>query len=188
MSGSEECAQIYALLCPIVGDVRYIGKAKNADKRLASHFRDARRRVTPVYSWINKLAKKHLKPVLIVLEDAENWEVAEKEWIADARINKCRLLNLADGGNQPKSNLEARRRAAKTMNAKRPHNVMIALRLFESGYASAKKHWGECSEAALLSKGRIDGFKELIAFVRTEGWLEEYDRRLGERFPSWRHA
>lgn len=188
MSESKSCAQIYALLCPIVGDVRYIGKAKNADKRLASHFRDARRRATPVYSWMNKLAKKHLKPILIVLEDAENWEAAEKEWIAEARINKCRLLNLADGGNQPKSNLEQLRRAAKTMNTKRPHNVMMALMIFQGNYASARKHFGENSEHALLAKGRIEGFKELIALVRSEGWLKEYDRRLGERFPSWRHA
>jgi hypothetical protein len=51
----SETAEIYGLLDPRDGKLRYIGKAVCAAKRLKSHLRDARKRDTPVYRWINEL-------------------------------------------------------------------------------------------------------------------------------------
>ncbi|CAJ0803088.1 hypothetical protein LMG18090_04388 [Ralstonia mannitolilytica] len=94
-------AEIYALRDPRDGAIRYIGKANNAVKRLASHLRDSRRRNTPVYCWIRKLAESGMVPRLEVLEQADDWAEAERRLIALSRARGDRLLNVADGGDEP---------------------------------------------------------------------------------------
>lgn len=99
---SDYTPEIYALIDPRTGEVRYIGKANNSAKRLASHCRDAKRRVTPVYVWIKELAEIGLKPdmkIVAVVTDG-NWQKAERQAIAEHSKNG-RLLNLAKGGNEP---------------------------------------------------------------------------------------
>lgn len=108
-------ASIYGLLNPETGELRYIGKADNPAKRLATHMRDARRRNTPVYCWIRSLATA---PVMLVLEsDCLDWEGAERRWIARAKVAGIRLLNLADGGDQPSCPEHVRRANAVALNA-----------------------------------------------------------------------
>lgn len=101
-------ADIYALRDPITKDIRYIGKANSASKRLASHIRDSSARDTPVYRWIRKLAKQGLIPVIDVLEVAEDWIEAERRLIAVSRAQGCRLLNVAAGGDEPYCSLAVR--------------------------------------------------------------------------------
>lgn len=89
------------------GKLRYIGKANNPTKRLASHMRDSRRRDTPLYRWI----RKNGVPEMRVLEcDCADWVEAERRIIAAARENGENLLNVADGGDQPKCDAETRSR------------------------------------------------------------------------------
>lgn len=90
-------ASIYALL-DAEGNVRYIGKANNPAKRLASHMRDSKRRNTPLYAWI----RKHGLPKMVVLiHNCDNWKDAEIKAISDARASGANLLNLARGGDEP---------------------------------------------------------------------------------------
>lgn len=102
---------IYALKCPVSGEVRYIGKANNPRKRLLSHMRDAKSRKTPVYSWLRSLPAP---PVMEVLEwvEPEGWAEAERRLIALHRLGG-RLLNLADGGDAPKPTKEQLGNAAR---------------------------------------------------------------------------
>lgn len=106
---------IYALREPDTGEIRYIGKATDAMARFKSHMRDARRRSTPVYVWINELAAAGKKPVMDVLRMVEpsQWEAAEREEIACRDRN--RLLNIAAGGNQPACPIDVRRKTQKTL-------------------------------------------------------------------------
>ena len=107
---------IYALVHPDTGELRYIGKADRPAVRLASHMRDARRRRTPVYDWIRSLGTR---PDMVVLEEScEDWQDAERRWIGKARAAGARILNLADGGDQPKCSAETAMANAKAMNAK----------------------------------------------------------------------
>lgn len=101
-------AIIYGLTCPDTGSIRYIGKANNLAKRLASHLRDARTRTTPVYCWITKLVSDGKRPGLVVLEDAQDWVEAERRLIAVSRARGDRLLNVADGGDEPFCSTEVR--------------------------------------------------------------------------------
>lgn len=108
--GKKVHAEIYGLY-DNHGNLRYIGKANCSQKRFKSHIRDARRRKTPVYCWINSMAEKGLMPQMKVLKitDEESWTIDEKTLIFEARLRGERLLNLADGGDQPKCPIEVRR-------------------------------------------------------------------------------
>jgi len=114
-------ASIYGLY-DVDGNLRYIGKANNPRKRLMSHMRDARRRRTPLYDWINK----HGIPEMRVLEsDCADWREAEKRLIAEARVNGARLLNVADGGDEPYCSPETRSANGRRMQS---HPAVIAQR------------------------------------------------------------
>lgn len=89
---------IYALCDNETGEVRYIGKANDPHKRLASHMRDSKRRKTPVYNWIRKNGTPDMK---IVAADCADWKSAEVIAIEVARSLGARLLNVATGGDEP---------------------------------------------------------------------------------------
>lgn len=99
-----ETVEIYGLFDPISGEPRYIGKANNAAKRLKGHYRECRRRNTPLYCWMRKLFSEGKAPVLKVLESwpEDDWKNREIAWIDAARTRYGRsILNAADGGDQP---------------------------------------------------------------------------------------
>lgn len=82
------------------GALRYIGKANDPKARLRGHMREATngRRRTPLYDWL----RKHGLPAMQILEaDCADWQASEKRLIAEARTRGDKLLNLADGGNEP---------------------------------------------------------------------------------------
>lgn len=110
---------IYALCDPETGAIRYIGKANDAQKRLSSHLRDARRRKTPVACWVGSLAAKGTAPQMKVLAECgpSEWPALERQLIAEAMARGERLLNLAEGGNEPFCPPETR--AANGRNAAR---------------------------------------------------------------------
>lgn len=95
--------EIYALLCPDTRQVRYIGKANNSVKRLKSHIRDSKTRDTPVYRWFRKLSAENKVPICIVLEVATdgNWQDVEKRLIKEYKNKGAKLLNVAEGGDEP---------------------------------------------------------------------------------------
>lgn len=99
---STKTAEIYALFDPRGGGIRYIGKAANAHKRLKGHLREMRRR-TPLYDWIAKLRSEGVTPWMAVIANAisPDWQSLEKELITQWREDGQRLLNLAEGGDQP---------------------------------------------------------------------------------------
>lgn len=110
---------IYGLIDPRDGSIRYVGKANDPGKRLKGHLRECRRRNTPVYAWIRKLVGLGMSPGLRVLEaDCEDWKEAERRIIAEMREGG-RLLNVADGGDEPHCPLEVRKANAKKLNAAR---------------------------------------------------------------------
>lgn len=94
-------AEIYGLFHPESGELRYIGKANNTQMRLKSHIRASKKRKTPVYCWFRSLAAIGLVPVAKVLIVAEDWKVEEKRLISEAKSRGERLLNVAEGGDEP---------------------------------------------------------------------------------------
>lgn len=99
------------------GNLRYIGKANSAQKRLASHMRDARRRTTPVYRWIQKNGAPEMR-VLHVCAADDDWRDIECNLIASARARGEKLLNVAMGGDEPFCSIQQRSLNARMLNAR----------------------------------------------------------------------
>lgn len=99
---------IYGLRHPETGELRYIGKANDAKKRMASHMRDAKRKRTPLYDWINTLSAPPVMDVMHECAPDQDWRYVERLAIAHGRKMGVRLLNLADGGDQPSQSPEQR--------------------------------------------------------------------------------
>ncbi|MBB3010642.1 GIY-YIG nuclease family protein [Cupriavidus alkaliphilus] len=152
---------IYVLTCPETGEIRYVGKANDPAARLKSHLRDARRRSTPVYCWIRSLAERGLAPKMSVLclVPADEWEVAERRTIAACRRQGCRLLNLAEGGDQP-SQTKAQRAGAGRRAAKAVHSDPLRKRIWE-----LKKGLGSFLKFA-KDEGRHDSYERIASKLR----------------------
>ena len=116
---------IYALCDPDSKEVRYIGKANNAGSRLQRHLSDMKRRNTPLYSWMRKLEGSGKSPILkvIIVCGDDDWKAHEREAIRMARGMGVRLLNLAEGGDEPLCPRETR-----TKNGKKNAGKMVASR------------------------------------------------------------
>ena len=101
-------AQIYALTDPRTEQVRYIGKAGNAEARLKQHLKE--RRGYPKDCWIKSLIGDGCSPGVFVIEEVleGDWVEAEIFWIAYFKSIGANLLNLAEGGNQPYCSKEVR--------------------------------------------------------------------------------
>lgn len=96
---------IYALLCPLSNQIRYIGKSKNPRMRLRHHLKEVRKqdwKVSPNYrqAWIHGLLSQGLKPTLLILEeiDETEWQSKEIYWISYYKKLGLPLVNSTDGG------------------------------------------------------------------------------------------
>jgi hypothetical protein len=97
-------SHIYALVHPISGEIRYVGKCVTSLKRrLHNHEYRARsgRDKTPKGEWIRQLHLRGLHPLTRPLEVTTElrWQDAERRWIAKLRAEGHPLLNLHAGGN-----------------------------------------------------------------------------------------
>lgn len=118
-------ASIYGLF-DNQGRLRYIGKADKPAERLKGHMRETRRR-SPLYDWL----RKHGLPEMRVLEaDCLDWREAERRLIAEARERGDKLLNLADGGDEPHCPREVRARNG-AANARAIHSDPKRRRIWE---------------------------------------------------------
>jgi hypothetical protein len=78
--------------------IRYVGKAKNPDKRLRQHLWPAKSKRDHLANWIRKLRAEGRKPVMNVIEWTGDWEQCEQRWITYFRSQGADLLNVAAGG------------------------------------------------------------------------------------------
>lgn len=189
---ADRLVDIYELIDPRDGSVRYIGKANDAAKRLMSHIRASRSRNTPVYAWFRKLEKLGLVPQIRVISrvtEAE-WMHEEKRIIFEARLTHPKILNVADGGNTPKCSLETRKANGRNMQI---HPRTIAQRringanLGNSPYRVIHNLLRFLGQNALYFKKRGDvdrceSAKELQDFIR--GFDHEKKIRFSAEFAA----
>lgn len=94
---------IYALKCPVTGEIRYIGKSSRPERRMRCHVNDAIRMVADHHNarWIRKLIAAGREPVLVELLKVPpdfDWDAIERFIIAAARSFGFRLTNSTAGG------------------------------------------------------------------------------------------
>lgn len=108
--------KIYGLTDPRTGDVRYIGKSDDPSHRLRSHLAD-KSRCHRVH-WLNSLRELGIRPGIVILEViADDWQEAERRWIAQYRADGFDLVNDTDGGdglNNPGDETRQKMRIAHT--------------------------------------------------------------------------
>lgn len=166
---------IYGLYDPETGDLIYVGKADDPDKRLMSHIRDSRRRNTPLYRWIRE---RGTPAISVIVRDSPDWRADERRIIKESRYIGYNLLNVADGGDHPKATPQSLAVAASTANAKRPKSVMRAYRLIEYMIRVAERASGHRPDL----RAKHDTFKGAVGRHRLNGTLSDLDKRLEEYF------
>lgn len=95
--------RIYGIVCPVSGQIRYIGKtAYPLDFRLRQHLTESiRRRGTYKERWIAKQLDEGLFPSIWELElvpEGVSWQVRERGWISRALELGLPLTNTTAGG------------------------------------------------------------------------------------------
>lgn len=94
---------IYTLEHPITGEIRYVGKTVNPQKRKADHNSKAVQLLNQRHlsRWILSLLNQGLKPKMIIIDSIQsnNWEWLEQYWISQFRVWGFNLCNHAIGGN-----------------------------------------------------------------------------------------
>ena len=92
---------IYGLYDPFTGELRYIGKTNNLNRRLWFHVRNAEKgQRTYKASWIRSLLKYGERPIIDVIKETTegNWQKDEQDCIAQSVEEGTRLTNLTKGG------------------------------------------------------------------------------------------
>jgi len=95
--------KIYTLEDPITNEIRYVGKtSRNTDKRLSEHISSLKaNHGTHKINWIKLLLKNNLKPLLKIIDLADNelhMEELEKYWIKQLKHWGFSLVNSCDYG------------------------------------------------------------------------------------------
>jgi len=151
---------IYGLYDPVTKKIRYIGKAKCAVKRLKGHLREKNRMKSPLYQWINKLKKSGHSPIMKVISSVpeDSWRDAEMLAIKFFRDNGERLLNVADGGDEPFCSHETRVSNGYKTSQNRNQEKMKAM-VFLSNYLRSE-------DASEKIKDRIRSNPELFSVFK----------------------
>lgn len=91
---------IYALICPLDNQVKYIGKSNDPQRRARDHMSDWRGAEYKKLLWLRNLKSRGLKPILELIEEVslEMWKYWETFWIAYYRYIGASLLNVESGG------------------------------------------------------------------------------------------
>ncbi len=94
-------SSIYALTDPTTKEIRYIGKAMDANYRFKKHIEESKRKATShKHKWLRSLFAENKIPELLILDtvftaDANFWE---RFYILEYRKLGCKLTNHTDGG------------------------------------------------------------------------------------------
>lgn len=92
-------AYIYGLKDPRDDNIYYVGKSTRPKRRLEQHLVNMSTNKNRV-SWLEDLQTAGLEPQLTILEKSndENWQEAERRWIAIGRQEGWPLTNISQGG------------------------------------------------------------------------------------------
>lgn len=96
--------------------VRYVGKSNDVQRRFKDHLSEQERGY-PLYRWLRKRTRLNEKVECVVLACAigKDWQSLEKAMIKQYREDGFKLLNVADGGDEPHMTKEQRQEAGRKL-------------------------------------------------------------------------
>lgn len=100
MRNHAKCFIIYALMCPMTSQIKYVGRTRNLVSRYKSYLSENDdRRNRSLDEWINLLLANSVKPFLVILEICKykEWMEREKYWMEYFVGKGERLLNIKYG-------------------------------------------------------------------------------------------
>lgn len=91
---------IYALIDPLLTDIRYVGKTTDLSYRFSRHIKYELKFDTHKSRWIKSLLKRGELPILSILEETNSleWEIKERYWIKKLKSEGFALTNETHGG------------------------------------------------------------------------------------------
>jgi len=179
---------IYALIDPFTKEIRYIGKSIRPKERLTNHCNEKSK--TWRTNWIQSVLKKGKRPeisILQSLEDNEDWQKAEIQWIKRGKKLGWRLTNCTDGGdglvNPPE---EVKKKIAKTWIG-RKHSEKTKRLIGKK--SKGRKHSEKSKEhMRKLMKGRKITWNDKLKIVNCKlnaDQIREIRRLLKERVSQY---
>lgn len=196
-----QCSGIYALVCPVTGDIRYIGKSKNIRRRYNNHKSASSNKSHPVTRWTAKLRTKGLSPCLSILYEGQEEELDEREiyFIKKYREAGSNLMNLEDGGSTPAASGNGRSLECWSVaGVADPYRILRNITLPIVRYSDRMKH---------VMKNKSDQYrslkteKERVEFqlncfsilmegnnkeveIKAERWMSKASRQINEKYPG----
>lgn len=157
--GIDQIWAVYALHDPS-GAVRYVGISKNPTERVIRHFRECRYGSTKRKTWLRSVLLRGEEPQYSILEWTDDWDEAEKRWIAYFKASGANLVNGNEGG-----------RTHQGTRVPNPHPTIRRLyRKFES---NARSKYATARSLELLDK-----YKEIVKLQKKAGTLDWFEERL----------
>ena len=99
MVDKPQFTYIYGLKDERDGAIHYVGKSNRPKLRLQQHLEDESKNQAKV-AWLQELVSLGTEPEIVILEKVivDEWQEAERWWIADGRSQGWPLTNIRDGG------------------------------------------------------------------------------------------
>lgn len=148
------------------GNLIYIGKANDPEKRLSGHIRKSKTGTAPIHQWI----RRNGSPFISVIEsNCVDWQESERRHIRDARASGVRLLNVTDVGNGSSGDYKL----------PYPQPIKDAL-AFSREYSAAMANFG-------FPKRTISQrIKSMISKAESDGSLDCLSRHFDGALAEWR--
>lgn len=126
--------QIYTLSDPRTGDIRYVGKTRDAKARIRNHLN--KREHNHKGNWIESLRKLNLEPVVTFIDEVatEEWSFWEQHWIQVFRGWGFNLTNMNAGGGE---------HAYFTPELKAKHKASFTEEVRQDMREKADAHWSD---------------------------------------------
>jgi hypothetical protein len=176
---AESLIAIYAL-CDPDGTIRYIGKAKNPQKRLKQHIRESlksRGINKHKEAWIRQVHGSGNSVTMRVLEwcSESNWQQAECQWIDR---HKSTLTNQTPGGNAPWCSPDVRHALGKRLNRHPERWLHRAIRVMTFYAREQIKRGNEPSARKLVEAVVAIRLSRGMARTRLNQWaMERFDEK-----------
>lgn len=176
---------IYALKEPDTGEIRYVGKTDNLQRRLSRHLTESRLRATHHRAcWIRSLLSKGKAPIMEKIDEASEteWPMIEAAYIQFYLEEGCRLVNGTFGGGSGSELTVDARAKISAYNRQRVFSQETRDRI--AAKAKGRKHSAEAKAKMSLSRrGKQLGNKNGLGHRHSLETIKRMsESKLGNKF------